>query len=73
MIQSCIRASKGVILVDGSQSRHLSMKSRKLFCGHCINYDSGFVPGMRSLPRESELSNRGSSVSSSKKIFPLVD
>ncbi len=73
MIHSCISASKGFILVYGSQSRHRSIKSMNEGDVQPINYLKGLVPGILSFPRESVVTSNGSSVSSSKNIFDLVD
>lgn len=73
MIHSCIRASNGFILVWGSQSRQRSIKSIKEGEVHPMTYLKGLVPGILSFPRESVVTSNGSSVSSSKNIFDLVD
>jgi len=49
MIQSCIRASNGVILFSGSHSRQRLMKSRKVSDWHIRISAKGFVPGILKL------------------------
>jgi len=71
MIQSCMRASNGVILVWGFQSRHLEIRSRKESLWHLKTFSSDLELGILILPLEFNTGKGWSS--SSKNIFFLVD